>query len=100
MFDAPPSGQHVRPAGEDVKEGQVLVAAGKRVGPPELGLLANAGFPHPTVHPRPRVIVLSTGDELIPPTETPSSARSATRMRTRSSVRFATPEPCRCSPAS
>lgn len=71
VFDAPPAGQHIRPAGEDVKEGQVLVAAGKRLGPPELGLLANAGFPHPTVHPRPRVIVLSTGDELIPPTESP-----------------------------
>jgi molybdopterin molybdotransferase len=71
VFDAPPAGQHIRPAGEDVQEGQVLVAAGKRLGPPELGLLANAGFPHPTVHPRPRVIVLSTGDELIPPTESP-----------------------------
>ncbi len=71
VFDAPPTGQHIRPAGEDVKEGQVLVAAGKRLGPPELGLLANAGFPHPTVHPRPRVIVLSTGDELIPPTDSP-----------------------------
>jgi molybdopterin molybdotransferase len=34
---------------------------------PELGLLATAGFPHPLVHPRPRVVVLSTGDELIPP---------------------------------
>ena len=45
--------------------------SGKRLGPPEMGLLANAGFPHPHVHPRPRVIVLSTGDELIPPTETP-----------------------------
>jgi len=71
IFDAPAAGQHVRPAGEDVKDGQVLVPAGKRLGPPELGLLANAGFPHPIVHPRPRVIVLSTGDELIPPTETP-----------------------------
>lgn len=71
IFDAPAAGHHVRPAGEDVKDGQVLVPAGKRLGPPELGLLANAGFPHPIVHPRPRVIVLSTGDELIPPTETP-----------------------------
>jgi molybdopterin molybdotransferase len=71
VFDAPSAGKHIRPAGEDVKEGEVLVASGKRLGPPELGLLANAGFPHPTVHPRPRVIVLSTGDELIPPTESP-----------------------------
>jgi molybdopterin molybdotransferase len=50
----------------------VLVPAGKRLGAPELGLLANAGHPTPLVHPRPRVIVVSTGDELIPPTETPS----------------------------
>ena len=71
IFDGPPAGQHIRPSGEDVKAGQVLVPAGKRLGPPEMGLLANAGFPHPSVHPRPRVIVLSTGDELIPPTETP-----------------------------
>jgi molybdopterin molybdotransferase len=71
IFDGPPSGQHIRPSGEDVKAGEVLVPAGKRLGPPEMGLLANAGFPHPHVHPRPRVIVLSTGDELIPPTEAP-----------------------------
>jgi molybdopterin molybdotransferase len=72
VFEAPTSGRHIRPAGEDVKEGQVLVASGRRLGAPELGLLANAGFPNPSVHPRPRVIVLSTGDELIPPTEDPA----------------------------
>jgi molybdopterin molybdotransferase len=66
-----PEGQHIRPMGEDVKTGDLLVEAGKRLGAPELGLLANAGFPHPVVRPRPRVIVLSTGDELVPPTETP-----------------------------
>jgi molybdopterin molybdotransferase len=71
IFDAATPGRHIRPAGEDAREGEVLVAAGKRLGPPELGLLANAGFPNPSVHPRPRVIVLSTGDELIPPTATP-----------------------------
>lgn len=65
-------GRHVRPRGEDVKQGDVLVPKGKRLGAPELGLLANAGVPHPLVHPRPRVIVLSTGDELIPPTESPT----------------------------
>jgi len=71
VVEAPPAGRHVRPAGEDVKEGSVLVSAGKRLGPPECGLLANAGFPYPTVFPRPRVVVLSTGDELVPPTQTP-----------------------------
>ena len=67
-----PEGRHIRPLGEDVRSGTVLVEKGKRLGAPELGLLANAGFPHPVVHPRPRVIVLSTGDELIPPTEEPT----------------------------
>ncbi|MGZ8629865.1 MAG: molybdopterin molybdotransferase MoeA [Actinomycetota bacterium] len=71
LFEAASAGRHVRPVGEDVAEGAVLVERGKRLGAPELGLLANAGHSTPLVHPRPRVVVLSTGDELIPPTETP-----------------------------
>jgi len=71
ILEAVGEGRHVRPRGEDVREGDLLVPAGKRLSAGELGLLANAGVPHPLVHPRPRVIVLSTGDELIPPTETP-----------------------------
>jgi molybdopterin molybdotransferase len=62
-----PEGKHIRPTGEDVKGGEVLLPAGRRLGAPELGLLATAGFSHPLVHPRPRVVVLSTGDELVPP---------------------------------
>jgi molybdopterin molybdotransferase len=72
LLDGPPPGTHVRPRGEDVHEGDVLIPSGKRLGAPELGLLANAGQPTPLVHPRPRVVVLSTGDELVPPTETPA----------------------------
>lgn len=72
VLHGPAPGTHVRPRGEDVHEGDSLVPAGKRLGAPELGLLANAGHPTPLVHPRPRVIVVSTGDELIPPSETPS----------------------------
>lgn len=64
-------GKHIRPVGEDVREGQILIRTGRRLGPPELGLLATAGIPHPTVHPRPRVVVIATGDELIPPTQEP-----------------------------
>ena len=71
IIEPAPEGRHIRPVGEDVHTGAVLVEQGRRLGAPELGLLANAGFPHPVVHPRPRVIVLSTGDELIPPTEQP-----------------------------
>ena len=72
LLDGPAPGTHVRPRGEDVHEGDVLIPVGKRLGAPELGLLANAGQPTPLVHPRPRVVVLSTGDELVPPTETPA----------------------------
>jgi molybdopterin molybdotransferase len=66
-----PEGKHVRPSGEDVRSGEVLLPVGRRLGAPELGLLATAGFSHPLVHPRPRVVVLSTGDELIPPGQAP-----------------------------
>jgi molybdopterin molybdotransferase len=72
LLDGPAPGTHVRPRGEDVREGDVLVPGGKRLGAPELGLLANSGHPTPLVHPRPRVVVLSTGDELVLPTETPA----------------------------
>jgi molybdopterin molybdotransferase len=72
LLDGPAPGSHVRPRGEDVREGDVLIPVGKRLGAPELGLLASAGLPTPLVHPRPRVVVLSTGDELVTPTETPS----------------------------
>ena len=72
LLDGPAAGAHVRPRGEDVREGDVLIPVGKRLGAPELGLLASAGQPTPLVHPRPRVVVLSTGDELVLPTETPA----------------------------
>ena len=65
------AGKHVRPAGEDVKAGEPLLPIGRRIQAPELGLLATAGVSHPLVRPRPRVTVISTGDELIPPTQTP-----------------------------
>ncbi|MGZ8606298.1 MAG: molybdopterin molybdotransferase MoeA [Actinomycetota bacterium] len=71
ILAASPEGKHIRPTGEDVKGGEVLLPAGRRLGAPELGLLATAGFSHPLVHPRPRVVVLSTGDELISPGQTP-----------------------------
>jgi molybdopterin molybdotransferase len=69
ILSGSPPGRHIRPSGEDVKGGEVLMKAGRQLGPGELGLLATAGFAHPTVHPRPRVVVLSTGDELVPPSQ-------------------------------
>ncbi len=71
ILAASPEGKHIRPSGEDAKGGEVLLPAGRRLGAPELGLLAAAGSSHPLVHPRPRVVVLATGDELLPPGRTP-----------------------------
>src|SRR5437588_527077 len=64
-------GKHVRPAGEDATPGDLLVPAGRRLGAPELGVLAAAGHARMLVHPRPRVVVISTGDELIDPGQFP-----------------------------
>ena len=71
ILSGAPSGKHVRPSGEDVRAGETLVQGGRRLQAPELALLATAGFSHPLVHPRPRVVVLSTGDELVPPSQSP-----------------------------
>src|ERR671922_101200 len=51
--------------------GRALMNSGRRLQAPELALLATAGISHPLVRPRARVVVLSTGDELIPPFQTP-----------------------------
>ncbi len=60
-----PEGNHVRAAGEDVKPGDVLFAAGTVLGAGHLGVLASVGVREVEVHPRPVVGVLSTGDELV-----------------------------------
>jgi molybdopterin molybdotransferase len=64
---SPDLGQHVRPAGEDVAVGDVVVSAGSVLGPRHLGLLAAVGRASVRSRPRPRVVVLSTGSELRDP---------------------------------
>lgn len=58
-------GLHVRPAGDDVAPGDTVIAAGTLLEPAHLGVLASVGIRRPTVVPRPRVAVISTGDELV-----------------------------------
>lgn len=58
-------GENVRFAGEDLAVGEVALAAGTRLGPGELGLLAALGATRLRVHRRPRVAILATGDELV-----------------------------------
>lgn len=60
---------HVRAKGSDVRPGDVALRAGSVVGPPQIGLLAAIGRSTVKVRPRPRVVVLSTGSELVQPGE-------------------------------
>ena len=57
--------KNIRHAGEDVKKGQVVLTKGKTLRPQEIGMLAALGHPTVLVHRRPRVAILSTGDEVI-----------------------------------
>lgn len=58
-------GRNVRPAGEDLSAGEVLCEAGRRLEAADLGALAAAGFAEVSVYPAPRVVVFSTGNELV-----------------------------------
>ncbi|MET0543833.1 MAG: gephyrin-like molybdotransferase Glp [Variovorax sp.] len=65
----PSAGQWIRRAGEDVASGDVVLAKGERLTPAALGLAASVGFDRLQVARRPRVALLSTGDELVMPGE-------------------------------
>lgn len=79
-------GANVRPAGGDVTAGTEVFAAGERLRPAHLGVLASLGITEPVVARRPIVAVLSTGDELLPPDATdvaPGKIRDANRTSLR-----------------
>ena len=65
----PAAGQWIRRAGEDVTSGDVVLRKGERLTPAALGLAASVGFDRLQVARRPRVALLSTGDELVMPGE-------------------------------
>ncbi len=60
-------GQSVSFAGSDIARGEAVLRRGQRIGSREIGMLAACGFAEVPVVRRPRVAVLSTGDELVPP---------------------------------
>ena len=59
--------QHVIRAGSDLKRGDVALAAGTALSPPRAGVLSALGLTHVEVFERPRVAILSTGDEIVAP---------------------------------
>ncbi len=62
-----PAGNHVRTRGSDIAQGVVVLRAGTRLGPTALGMLAGLGIDRVQVVSAPRVLLLSTGDELVAP---------------------------------
>jgi molybdopterin molybdotransferase len=63
--DARDAGRNVRPRGEDMRIGDVVVARGSVVDPAKLGVLASVGAATLSVVRRPRVAILASGDELV-----------------------------------
>ena len=58
------AGDHVRPAGEDIRKGERVLAPGRVIRAQEIGILASLGRPTVVVHRRPKVAIVATGDEL------------------------------------
>jgi len=72
---ATPEGLSVRQAGEDLRAGETVLTAGTVLRPAEIGLLASLGVARPYVVRRPRVAVLSTGDEVVDVTAVPGPGK-------------------------
>ncbi|MDR9451667.1 MAG: molybdopterin molybdotransferase MoeA [Acidimicrobiia bacterium] len=78
-----PAGTNLRAVGGDVREGARVFEAGVRLGAAHLGVLASLGVADPLVRRRPRVAILSTGDEVMPPDVgalQPGQIRDSNRM--------------------
>lgn len=67
VFQAVEQGAYIRPEGMDIRKGQTVLLAGRKLMPQDIGLLATLGILSIQAIPRPRVAVFSTGDELVDP---------------------------------
>lgn len=88
-------GDNIRPVGNDIAAGQMVLPAGTVLHPPEIGLLAMLGKITVRVFPRPKVGIMSTGDELLEPHEPlqPGKIRDANRFTLMGAVRNTGGEP-------
>jgi molybdopterin molybdotransferase len=71
ITEAAVGGRHIRPAGVDFRQGDVLLARGIRLTDRDLSLAAGMNYPELAVRRRPRLAILATGDELVMPGSTP-----------------------------
>src|SRR5258708_5074723 len=75
ILAAPPSRAFIRPRGEDLRKGELGMSAGKMLAPADLGMLASVNRAMVEVVRRPRVAIVSTGDELVDVDEPPTGAQ-------------------------
>ena len=68
-------GAFVRPRGEDLRHGELVMSAGKTLGPSDLGMLASLNRAMVDVWRRPRVAIVATGDELVDLDQVPTGAQ-------------------------
>src|ERR1700730_6821665 len=71
ITEAAVAGRHIRPAGVDFRQGDVLLARGIRLADRDLSLAAGMNYPELSVRRRPKVAILATGDELVMPGSPP-----------------------------
>jgi molybdopterin molybdotransferase len=71
ITEAAIAGRHIRPAGADFRQGDVLLRRGSHLTDRDLSLAASMNYPDLAVHRRPKVALLATGDELVTPGSTP-----------------------------
>lgn len=83
------TGENIRPIGSDVQAGELVIPAGTRLGFAEVGLLASLGITPVEVARKPRISILSTGDELKDPHEPigPGQIRDANRFALAAALR-------------
>lgn len=95
---APPERGFVREAGEDVRAGAIVLERGRAVDPGAVGMLASVGCHQVLVHPKPKVSVVSTGDELVDPGEPlgPGQIRDSNSWLLVAQARAAGAEAFRC----
>jgi molybdopterin molybdotransferase len=98
IFDTGPKHTYVREAGEDIAEGSMPLEKGMRIGPARLGLLAALGIGELEAAAKPKVAVLSTGDELVEVDEplTPGKIRNTNSYILSALVARAGGEPIDC----
>src|ERR1700687_3972402 len=75
ILAAPPSRAFIRPRGEDLRKGELVISAGKMLSAADLGMLASVNRAMVEVVRRPRVAIVSTGDELVDVDQPPTGAQ-------------------------